>query len=89
MPLFLLEALAEGVPAVATDLAGCREASGDAAVYVPPGDPAALAEAVSGLLRDKSRHRKMSKTARERAPLFDEDRWLEGLLAMYGRATGP
>src|SRR6185503_5341653 len=74
MPLFLLEALAESVPAVATDLPGCREASGDAALYVPPGDAAALAEAVTQLLRDAALRRRMAKAASARAPLFDEDR---------------
>jgi glycosyltransferase involved in cell wall biosynthesis len=87
MPLFLLEALAEGVPAVATDLPGCREASGDAALYVPPGDPAALAGAVSRLCRDDGLRRKMSRAATARAPLFDEDRWVDGLVAMYERAV--
>ena len=88
MPLFLLEALAEGVPAVATDLAGCREASGDAAVYVPVGDAAAMAAAITRLLRDDAARAAMSKAGRARASLFDEDRWLEGLVAMYARALG-
>jgi len=88
MPLFLLEALAEGVPAVATDLPGCREASGDAALYVPPGDAAALADAVTRVLRDAALRRRMSKAATNRAPLFDEDRWLDGVVAMYERAAG-
>lgn len=87
MPLFLLEALAEGVPAVATDLPGCREASGDAALYVPPGDDAALADAVTRLLRDDALRRRMSRSAKERAPYFSEDRWIEGLVAMYRRAV--
>jgi glycosyltransferase involved in cell wall biosynthesis len=87
MPLFLLEALAEGVPAVATDLPGCREASGDAALYAPPGDAAALADAVARVLRDAALRRRLSKAATDRAPLFDEDRWLDGLVAMYGRAA--
>jgi len=87
MPLFLLEALAEGVPAVATDLPGCREASGDAALYVPPGDAAALAESVTRLIGDASLRRRMAKAATNRAPLFDEDRWLDGLVAMYERAV--
>jgi glycosyltransferase involved in cell wall biosynthesis len=86
MPLFLLEALADGVPAVATDLSGCREASGDAALYVPPGDAPALASAVTALLRDDARRAAMSKLAKARAPLFAEDRWVEGLVALYERA---
>jgi glycosyltransferase involved in cell wall biosynthesis len=86
-PLFLLEALAEGVPAVATDLPGCREASGDAALYVPPGDPAAVATAVTDLLRDEPRRRAMARAASERAPVFDEDRWIDGLVALYERTV--
>ena len=88
LPMFLLEALAEGVPAVASDLPGCREAAGDAAVYVPPGDAAAMAEAITRLLRDDKLRWKMSKAATKRVALFDEDRWLDGLVAMYQRAVG-
>jgi hypothetical protein len=29
----------------------------------------------------------MSKSATQRAPLFDEDRWLDGLVAMYERGA--
>jgi hypothetical protein len=54
---------------------------------VPPGDAAALAEAVSRLCRDEVLRRKMSKLATARVPLFDEDRWLDGLVAMYERAV--
>ena len=87
MPLFLLEALAEGVPAVASDLPGCRDASGDAALYAPPGNAEAMAAAIERLLRDASLHAGLAAKARARAPQFDEDRWLDGIVAMYGRAT--
>lgn len=86
--MFLLEALAEGVPAVASDLPGCREASGDAAVYVPPGDAAAMAAAITQLLRGDEMRRTMSRAASVRVALFGEDRWLDGLVAMYERALG-
>ncbi len=89
LPVFLLEALAEGIPAVATDLPGCREASGDAALYVPPGDAAALAAAVTRLLRNERQHRDLARAARARAPRFDEDRWLDAVVAMYRRAAAP
>jgi len=87
LPMFLLEALAEGVPAVASDLPGCREAAGDAAVYVPPGDAIAMAEVITRLLRDERLRSTMSKAATKRVALFDEDRWVDGLVAMYGRAV--
>ena len=85
--MFLLEALAESVPAVATDLPGCREAAGDAALYAPPGNAAEMAEAITRLLRDDKLRWKMSKAATKRVALFDEDRWLDGLVAMYQRAA--
>jgi glycosyltransferase involved in cell wall biosynthesis len=86
LPTFLLEALAEKVPAIATDLPGCREASGPAAVYVPPGDPKALAGEITRLLRDERARSALSQAAAARAPMFDEDRWVDGLVAMYQRA---
>ena len=44
LPQVLIEAFAAGVPAVATDVGGIRDAVGEAARLVPPGDPAAAAE---------------------------------------------
>lgn len=49
-PLNLQEALRVGAAVVATDAGGTREVTGDAAVLVPVGDAAALADAVVGLL---------------------------------------
>ena len=50
MPLIALEALAAGVPVIASDVGGLREL---AAVHrVPPDDPAALARAIDRVLGD-------------------------------------
>lgn len=49
-PVSLQEALHAGLPVVATDAGGTREVTGSAAVLVPVGDDAALAEAVLALL---------------------------------------
>ena len=50
----LIEAMAAGLPVVASDVPACREvlADGDAGTLVPPGNPAALAAALRALLRD-------------------------------------
>lgn len=55
LPSALLEALACGVPAVATDVPGMAEAAGGNALLVPPDQPAALAEAVCRALASPAR----------------------------------
>ncbi len=89
LPIFVLEALAEGVPVVATDLAGCRDAAGDAALYVPARDPAALGTAVVRLLADDALHTRLSAAGSSRAALFAEDVWADGLVEMYARVVRP
>jgi len=49
-PNALAEGMACAVPCVATDVGDVRRLLGDAGVVVPPGDPAAIAEAVSSVL---------------------------------------
>jgi glycosyltransferase involved in cell wall biosynthesis len=48
----VVEAMACGAPVVATDVPALREASGGAATLIPPGDDAALAEALRTLVED-------------------------------------
>jgi glycosyltransferase involved in cell wall biosynthesis len=51
-PVVAIEAMATGVPLVASDVGGVREVVGQAALLVPPGDPAALAAALRVVLDD-------------------------------------
>lgn len=52
LPVTLIEALAHGVPAVATDVGGVRELLGDGCgELVAPGDPRALAAGIARVLR--------------------------------------
>ncbi|MDN5789622.1 MAG: glycosyltransferase family 4 protein [Micrococcales bacterium] len=53
--LVVQEAMAAGLPVVATRVGGLPELVGGAGLLVPPGDPPALAEAVDALLRDPER----------------------------------
>lgn len=46
VPQVLLESFAKALPVVATAVGGVREAVGDAALLIPPGDPEAAAAAV-------------------------------------------
>jgi glycosyltransferase involved in cell wall biosynthesis len=67
LPLVLLEAMAEGLPCVSTDVGEVRRAVGDDVVVVPVEDAAALAEALGGLLADPARRAGLAARARARA----------------------
>jgi glycosyltransferase involved in cell wall biosynthesis len=56
MPYVVLEAIAAGMPVIATDVGGIPEIFGpDAGALVPPGDAAALARAIEAALADPRR----------------------------------
>jgi glycosyltransferase involved in cell wall biosynthesis len=67
-PISVLEALACGVPQVATDVGGTSEAleDGVTGLLCPPYDPQALADRVSTLLLDPERRERMSAASVER-----------------------
>jgi glycosyltransferase involved in cell wall biosynthesis len=66
-PFVAQEALRAGVPLVATDVGGVRDLVGDAAVLVPPGDAAALRQAVDAVLADAEVRRRLRETGPMRA----------------------
>ena len=67
-PLALLEYMGAARPIVATRVGGVPDLvdDGTEAVLVPPRDPAALAEAIGGLLADRERAAELGARARER-----------------------
>jgi phosphatidylinositol alpha-mannosyltransferase len=83
----LVEAMAAGVPVVASDIAGYREVvrSGIEGLLVPPGDPKALAEAVSRVLSDPILAARLSEAGRTRAAGFGWDRVVPRIEAVYRR----
>jgi glycosyltransferase involved in cell wall biosynthesis len=64
--MVLTEALARGVPVVASDVGGVPEALGGAGLLVPPDDPAALAAALRAWRDDPDLRRRLRRAARER-----------------------
>lgn len=80
MPRVLLEAMATGIPVVATDIRGCREevVDGVTGLLVPPRDSGALSEAVVELITREERAAAMGAAGRERVvELFNERRIIE------------
>jgi glycosyltransferase involved in cell wall biosynthesis len=65
-PYTLIEAMASGMPTVATDVGGVREATGNAGITVPPQQPDAVAEACLMLLSDAKLRSSIGRAARDR-----------------------
>jgi len=63
----LVEAMASGVPVIASDIPVCREICGEAAIYFDPFDEKSLAEAIVHLEKDITLRKKLSETGRCRA----------------------
>jgi glycosyltransferase involved in cell wall biosynthesis len=61
-----VEAMACGVPLIATTAGALPEVVGDAALLVPPGDPCALADQLTALLGDDGLRRRLSELGRAR-----------------------
>ena len=85
----LVEAMAAGLPVVASDIAGYREVvrSGIEGLLVPPGDPPRLAEAVARVLADPALAARLSEAGRARAAGFGWDRIVPRIEAVYRRVT--
>jgi phosphatidylinositol alpha-mannosyltransferase len=86
--IVLVEAMAAGLPVVASDIAGYREVlrNGVEGILVPPGDPAALAGAVGALLDDRAAARRFGRAGRERARRYSWDSVARDLEAVYAEA---
>ncbi|HEV2068506.1 MAG TPA: glycosyltransferase family 4 protein [Acidimicrobiales bacterium] len=83
----VIEAMALGVPTVASDIAALREVTGgDAALLVPPGDPDALAHGLAALLTDPKRARSLGEAGRRRyLDSYTVDRMVDQTWDLYQR----
>lgn len=86
-PWTVLEAMACGTPMVSTRVGGIPDmlAGGGAGVLVEHGDPAALREALLGLLGDADRRRRLRLAARERVEVDYDARRQFAVLAGHLR----
>ncbi len=85
LPNALLEAALLGIPAVATDVGGCRDVIVDESVLVPAANPVKLAEAIARRLADPLRRRRDGAALRARAlTMFTADHMVNAWLALYG-----
>jgi glycosyltransferase involved in cell wall biosynthesis len=82
-----LEAMAHGVPVIASDIGGLAELveDGNGGWLVRPGDDAALARAITYAATNPERLKEQREKAVERARLFSVDRMVEQTEAFYRR----
>ena len=83
--IVLIEAMAAGLPVVASDIPGYEAVatSGKNGVLVPPGDPKALADALAALLLDPARRTKLSLAGRMAVERYDWSRIATALEDVY------
>jgi glycosyltransferase involved in cell wall biosynthesis len=82
----VIEAMALGLPVVASDIPAMREVlePGENAVLVTPSDPAALADGVERLLTDPARMERFAQRSRRRfEDRFTLDRIVDRMVALY------
>lgn len=97
--MIIVEAMAARTPVVASDIDGYRAAAGGCAVLVPPGEPTALAVALTGVLggelavlgpatdgRDSGPRQRWLDTAAQRADQWSMDRLAQWYVGLYRRA---
>ena len=81
----VLEAMAAGLPVVATRVGGIPETvvDGRTGILVPPDDPAALANALARMAGDRGLRVEMGREGLSRAAAFSADRTAEGTERVY------
>lgn len=90
LPLTLLEALAAGLPVVATDVGGAREALGPQldVSLIPARDADALALAIVRLLREPALRERFGRAGPAQAARYDIQRTQQACVALYDALCG-
>lgn len=77
------EAMASGLPVIATDIPGLAQLVKGAGMLTPPGDSESLARALNELAGSAEKRSRMSEASHLRAGEFSIDRTVEGYVKMY------
>jgi len=88
LPIAILEAMAAGLPVVASDVDGVREmvVDGETGILVPPGEPERLAAALARLTEDAAARDMMGRAGRRHVMAhFGPERFLRAHRDLYDR----
>ena len=81
----VIDAMASGIPVVATDVGGVGElvCDGCNGFLVPPGNPEILAEKTVKILTDKNLQQEFSRNSKINAKNFSREKMVEGTEKVY------
>jgi glycosyltransferase involved in cell wall biosynthesis len=79
----LIEAMASGLPIIASDIPPHREVLGDAGVYFPQGNVSALSYNINQLIENKTLREMLGEMAKERAELFSIEKTVKEYEKLY------
>lgn len=88
--IVLLEAMASGLPVVATNVDGIREVviQGESGILIPPKNPDAIAKAVIQIIENPELFRNLVENGIRRAQLFDVGEHVMKLESLYSNLLG-
>jgi len=84
----LLEAMAAGIPVIASDLGVFQEVGGDAAVYFSPHDTDSMASSIESVLRDPGKQRDLTAKGFGRVAEYSWDRTVDRMIDMFDDVLG-
>lgn len=82
----IAEAMAAGLPVIATDIAPLREVVGNAGIIVTPGDSTKLTKALKMLIDDPSLRDTLAQKAKDRAETFSIDNSVKAFEGLFESA---
>jgi glycosyltransferase involved in cell wall biosynthesis len=87
--LSVLEAAQAGCALVLSDIPTHREIWNGAAIFVPPYDAEAFADAIQDLLDDPDERQQLGQLAQNRARFYTPERMARGMAEIYARVVEP
>ena len=82
------EAMAAGLPVVASDVPGLAQVVAGAGILFPPGNAKALVHYLTALIKSPEQQREMSRASLQRARQFSIENTVDGCIRMYESVLG-
>lgn len=84
----VLEAMAQGIPVLTSNVGATREVAEDAALLIDPVSTSSIRDGLVQLLNDEALRKKLSRLGRERSASFSWERTAQDTLTIIEKAAG-